>query len=554
MKASVLPRVLPAFLTVLFPLCPTGSLGDPVSLENTKTRMALPLDTPPLIDGVIGAGEWSRAEGGVSRYWRIDHLAGLADAVRGGVIASGVAPASNADLSADIHVGYDANNLYVAFQVKDANVFTDDAAAGTANGATGEDDSVVLFIDGDNSNFAHVDASGTNPEIISSGGAFAISANNAYRETEAGNPGFGPAAAWEARTGLTAAGYHAEFRISLASIGNPEPGDVIGFTILVNDDDNGGGLERSLVWTGTPNLEATYGNLLIGTRGYLSPAVTVPPSIDGVVSPAEYPGAETIRIDPHTGVYDLDTGDDDFTPDDHAFAAWITHDVDALYVAVRVFDDLIVTDSAAAGSDGGMTWQDDSVEIFFDVDESNAEHFIPGTGPPFDGQYVMSANGAHRDIEAGNPSFGVSADWFAATALSGGGYTVEFKVNKSALAPIPAGGRIGFTIAINDDDGAGRKAQVAWSGRAHSEYTYGTLTLSNDVAPRILSICYDSGGGTASVVWSARPNQLFTLERSSDQQDWTDLDTILSVGTSGEYEDLLPAAMQRAFYRVTFKP
>jgi len=166
----------------------------------------------------------------------------------------------------------------------------------------------------------------------------------------------------------------------------------------------------------------------------------------------------------------------------------------------------------------------------------------------------MSANGAHRDIEAGNPSFGVSADWFAATALSDGGYTVEFKVNKSALAPIPAGGRIGFTIAINDDDGAGRKAQVAWSGRAHSEYTYGTLTLSNDVAPRILSICYDAGGGTASLVWSARPNQLFTLERSSDQQAWMDLDTILSAGTSGEYQDLLPAAMRRAFYRVTFKP
>ena len=40
-------------------------------------------------------------------------------------------------------------------------------------------------------------------------------------------------------------------------------------------------------------------------------------------------------------------------------------------MAVDVRDDKIVTDSAEAGSEDGQTWVDDSVEIFFDVDDSN---------------------------------------------------------------------------------------------------------------------------------------------------------------------------------------
>jgi len=85
--------------------------------------------------------------------------------------------------------------------------------------------------------------------------------------------------------------------------------------------------------------------------------------------------------------------------------------------------------------------------------------------------------------------FGTNDDWFAATSTTAGGYQVEFKVKKSALRDPPDGATLGFHIAVNDDDGdstlaaccggtgTGRKSQVGWTGHAHNEYIYGSLTL-----------------------------------------------------------------------------
>jgi hypothetical protein len=91
----------------------------------------------------------------------------------------------------------------------------------------------------------------------------------------------------------------------------------------------------------------------------------------------------------------------------------------------------------------------------------------------------LSANGAWRDNEANNPTFGKEGDWFAATSTTSKGYQVEFKIKKSALSNPADGASLGFNIAINDDDGqnGSRKAQLNWSGRAHSEFTYGRLIL-----------------------------------------------------------------------------
>ena len=116
------------------------------------------------------------------------------------------------------------------------------------------------------------------------------------------------------------------------------------------------------------------------------------------------------------------------------------------------------------------------MEIFFDADDSNdASRGTLG----FEGQYVFSANGARRDNEANNPTFGKSGDWFAATTRTGKGYQVEFKINKSALSNPVDGAALGFNIALNDDDGknGSRKSQLNWRGRAHSEFTYGRLIL-----------------------------------------------------------------------------
>src|SRR5262249_54270296 len=154
---------------------------------------------------------------------------------------------------------------------------TDSAAEGSKNGSTWDDDSVEVFVDGKNANAAKWDKSQV-------GGQFVITANNAYREEEAGNPGFGENAAWFAKTARTDTGYSAEFRISLSALGNPKPGDVLGFNVAVNDDDGGGTAETQLAWKGKPHEPVTYGNLVLGPQSYTLVKVTTPPNPDGKIN------------------------------------------------------------------------------------------------------------------------------------------------------------------------------------------------------------------------------------------------------------------------------
>ena len=460
------------------------ALGD--DLDPTKTRYSLPLPEPPTIDGIIDVDEsWIWAGGAAGNNWRITIDDNLEDFIRGGQLGDGggEAPFDNADLSFNIYAGHDSENLYIAAQITDFDIGDDSAEAESEDGSTWLDDSVEIFIDGDNSNFPDRDTTGENPALVDTGGQFVIGLNNAFRDAEAGKPGYGPEEAWYAQADLTDAGWNAEFRISLDAIGNPQPGDAIGFSIAVNDDDDGGAAERQVIWAGSPHVEETYGNLVIGGKSYTAPKTSAAPTIDGVINMEEYAGAGAEIVNQFTGVFNIPSGDDTWEEGDSSFTYWATHDDDAIYVGVDVVDDEIFTDSAEAGSEDGQTWVDDSIEIFFDTDDSNdADRGEQG----FEGQYVLTANGAWRDNEANNPQFGENDDWFAVASETDTGYAVEFKVNKSALSDPEDGSTMGWNVALNDDDGDGRKLQLNWNGRPHSEFTYGFLTLGDAV---------DGGGG-----------------------------------------------------------
>jgi len=528
--------------------------SDRATFDDTKTQLATPLPAPPVIDGVIDAAEWK----GAIPWNPITVDPNVADGILFGSTGDGAVnpPVDNNDLSFEVFVGYDSDNLYIAVRVKDDVIQVDSAEAGSANGNTWMDDSVEVFIDGDNSNFATRDTTGTNPEVVGSGGQFVITANNAYREAEAGNPGYGETAAWFAKTATTDTGYEAEFRISLKTIGNPKPGDIIGFTVAVNDDDDGAGGERQVIWVGSPHTEATYGNLVIGGKSYSAPK-TAAPTVDGVIHASEYPGASEIKVNPFTGIYD--GGDDAWEIGDHGFSAWVVHDADAVYVAVDVTDDNIVTDTAEAGTDDQNTWEDDSVEIFFDADHDHE----PARGAlGFEGQYVLTANGAHRDNEAHNPTFGQDGDWIAATSKTATGFQVEFKVKKSALSDPQDGAIMGFHIAINDDDGTlpSPKMQLGWSGRAHEEYTYGHLTLlagsgggTGGDKLTITSIKVNSDKLELSFT-SPKPSDTHVVEQTSNigAAQWTVVaNVVFSSGAGGALVATFPKPTSSpAFYRV----
>ena len=80
---------------------------------------------------------------------------------------------------------------------------------------------------------------------------------------------------------------------------------------------------------------------------------------------------------------------------------------------MQVRDSSIQTDSADPDSKNGNTWMDDSVEVFVDGANANDPAWAAGQ---LGGQFVITANNAYRENEAGNPGYGETAAWFAKTS------------------------------------------------------------------------------------------------------------------------------------------
>ena len=76
-----------------------------------------------------------------------------------------------------------------------------------------------------------------------------------------------------------------------------------------------------------------------------------------------------------------------------------------------------------------------------------------------------------------------------------------FRSNKTALLSPTNGMVMGFNIALNNDNGAGRIAQLSWNGDPHQEYTYGELTLDSAAALEL-----------RITNWQRNDNGSFTLE------------------------------------------
>lgn len=495
------------------------ALADRVQPDNTKTQFATLLATPPVIDGVINTDEWSGANGATGN-WKLSYDVNQTNALRGGVLIFGPDLADANDLGCQIYAGYDANNLYVAVRVTDNALFDDSVTAESANGKVEADDSVELYLDPLNANAATYTAG-------SVGGRYAVAINNAYAGSDTTT--YGAEKAWYAQAVRNDAGtgYDAEFRISLKSLSDPKFGDVLGFTVVVNDDKDGGAIEKTLdrqvAWVGAPNQPATYGNLILGHKTYTAPLVTKAPTIDGKIDATEYAAAREIPINLRTGQPQTSAGVDAWPAGTFEAVGYVLHDETAVYVAVNVTDTAVVTDTAEAGSENGNTWEDDSVEIFFDAD-NDKNHGGPSVD--FEGQFVMTANGAYRDAEARNAPFGQDGEWYAASSLTSKGYQIEYKVKKTALLNPTNGTVIGFNIALNNDNGAGRAAQLSWNGDPHQEYTYGELILGA-AAPVELKITnwQRNANGSFTMAWVGGG----VLQVATDiKGPWTDVATASS--------------------------
>jgi len=225
----------------------------PTGTPAYKSALVLHTDLAPAIDGAID-GIWGSAPG---------------NDVPNVTLGSAV-PA--ADLSARYKILWDDANLYVLAEVTD-DVLTNDS--GTTWYA---DDTVEVFIDGDNSRGSSYD--GANDFQLSvrwNDGTIIAGSNSAPA----------PAGA-QAGIASSANGYVMEMKLPLAQIGvNPVAGAHFGLEVQVNDDDDGGDRDTKMAWNSTNDDTWQYPNLF--GAGVLDAVTALTPTPGPTSSPTNTP-------------------------------------------------------------------------------------------------------------------------------------------------------------------------------------------------------------------------------------------------------------------------
>ncbi|MBZ0255770.1 CBM9 family sugar-binding protein [bacterium] len=238
---------------------------------------------------------------------------------------------------------------------------------------------------------------------------------------------------------------------------------------------------------------------LEGANAAVAPLITTNSvTLDGELSPGEYDGAYIFTFDRANAVAPgvLIAGDA-YPKEESNLTVHIFHDDRYIYVGMDMVDPSVSFVSSAADA-----WQNDSVELYMDGDDSrqsgtkDGNNFgfqatVMGDGaiwggidPPLDADIVDLANG------------GVAVDvdgryWNAGARPKddGSGYIVEYKVDKDLILDPLTISEIGFDIGVNDvnEGDTARTGKWAWwhfdnatGGRVDAwddESGWGRLTL-----------------------------------------------------------------------------
>lgn len=280
--------ILSAPVLFLFVSSPADVLAQKFDAEGSQLIEAPFTGTPPVIDGILSSGEWSRAESNTVDYVNLG-VAGNA----------GPGTADNLDdMSFTFSVMYDDQFLYIAVSVKD------DAYVTTNYGrrlqwdmpVSWENDAVEYFFDGDKS---RTETTSRNDIESETGGQWIFGTDtedsplpfvSAEIYGKLTRPyGTGPTDVWYAKTtsNSNTNDWTQEARFALSIIGSPKAGSDIGFDIAVDDVDTFDPLtlepdqyselrEIQLYWTvygygsGTQTQENTHENeSLWGTLRFL---------------------------------------------------------------------------------------------------------------------------------------------------------------------------------------------------------------------------------------------------------------------------------------------
>ena len=156
------------------------------------------------------------------------------------------------------------------------------------------------------------------------------------------------------------------------------------------------------------------------------------------------------------------------TTADWACSFALKHDATRIYILTVVTDDVIQNDSA------GNQWEDDSMEIYFDPNNSNSN--------PKEGNETGFQMAYKSEDAGGVGGMGMGDYWFAKATIGPPGYIMEFQVLKARTGMV-TGGIYGFDLSPDDDDdGTGRDNQIWWNARDggswNIEIPWGDIFLS----------------------------------------------------------------------------
>jgi hypothetical protein len=237
---------------------------------------------------------------------------------------------------------------------------------------------------------------------------------------------------------VTADGYNCEVSIPYGQMPSLDfsAGNTIGFHPVFDDTDNGD-TELQMSWTGREAHDQSlgYGHLFLSSDS--APVVdmeigfaTQPPVLDGEV--------DEIWADASTQY---------FVPLDdpaNASGSWkVLYDSENLYVLVDMTDDSLQNDSASS-------WQDDSVEVYFDGGNTKVNTPLSGD----DHQYTF---GWTTDDIQGTNIDGATEGIEHAQVTTDTGWRIEIKMPWLSIQGIEPQARdlIGIDLYYNDDDDGG---------------------------------------------------------------------------------------------------
>lgn len=435
-------------------------------------------------------------------------------------------PSSAADLTAAARAMWNADRLFVLYEVDDESLHNDSPL-------TWQDDSVELYVDGGNEKTSSYDANDAQYEL--GWGATDLTGTSADTPKAAGVV---------FATVSTSTGYRVEVSVPWSSLGVVAvTDDLVGIDFFVNDDDTGGNFRQTkLSWYSLQDnayarLDGIATARLVGGEGLITAAkidlglaeilTNVPVSFDGsrsvapgtIVSYAWQFGdgssAEGAMVQHSYGttgsfVLTLTITDDQGnsatatrtvavidglgrprkplripralttpTVDGAMELAW---ELDAVPVALRQVVLGTVDSDADLSATAWVMWDESGLHVLVDVvdDAIHTEHndvwqrdgveiYVDGddakTAQAYDqndAQFALPLNGTQLTGRRGRD--GMDEGVLFASADTEDGYIVEMTIPWTSVQTSASEGvRIGFEVQVNDDDdGNGRDAKLAW--------------------------------------------------------------------------------------------